>query len=75
MNKNKKHSNRKRSIYPSQAARLDDILIAEVRMALQLNIPEDIIVNNYGISYSQLSYCKKKKLSFKDIYKEEYNND
>ena len=68
MNRNRKYPNKKRS-YPSPVQRVDDILIAEVRLALQLGIPEDTIVKNYKITYSQLNYCKKKDVSFQDYYK------
>ena len=71
MNRNRKYPNKKRS-YPTPVQRVDDILIAEVRLALQLGIPEDIIMKNYKITYGQLTYCKKKKnVSFQDIYKKE----
>lgn len=52
--------------------RVDDILIAEVRLALQLGLSDDTIIKNYKITYGQLNYCKKKKnVSFQDIYKKE----
>lgn len=69
MNKNKRYPNKKRS-YPSPVQRVDDILAAEVRLALQLGLSDDTIVKNYKITYSQLNYCKKKKnVSFNDYYK------
>ena len=68
MNKNRRYPNKKRS-YPSPVQRVDDLLIAEVRLALQLGIPEDTIIKNYHITYSQLNYCKKKDVSFQDYYK------
>ena len=68
MNKNRRYPNKKRS-YPSPVQRVDDILAAEVRLALQLGIPDDTIVKNYHITYSQLNYCKKKDISFQDYYK------
>ena len=72
MNKNKRHNNkRRRDNYPSPVQRLDNILVAEVRLALQLGIPEDTIMKNYKITYGQLNYCKKRKVSFQDIYKKE----
>ena len=49
--------------------RVDDILIAEIRLALQLGLSDDTIVKNYHITYSQLNYCKKRKVSFQDYYK------
>ena len=67
-NKNKK----RRDNYPTPMQRVDDILIAEVRLALQLGLSDDTIMKNYHITYSQLNYCKKKKnVSFQDIYKKE----
>lgn len=66
--RNKRYPNKKRS-YPSPVQRVDDILAAEVRLALQLGIPEDTIIKNYHITYSQLNYCKKKDVSFNDYYK------
>ena len=69
---NRNYNNKRRSNYPSPAQRLDDILIAEIRLALQLGLSEDTILSNYHITYSQLNYCKKKKnVSFQDIYKKE----
>ena len=69
MNKNRRYPNKKRS-YPTPVQRVDDILAAEVRLAIQLGIPEDTIIKNYHITYSQLNYCKKKKdVSFNDYYK------
>ena len=72
MNRNRKYNNKRRSNYPSPAQRLDDILIAEIRLALQLGLSENTILSNYHINYNQLNYCKKKKsVSFQDIYKKE----
>ena len=69
MNKNRRYPNKKRS-YPTPVQRVDDILAAEVRLAIQLGIPEDTILKNYHITYSQLNYRKKKKdVSFNDYYK------
>ena len=70
MKRNRRYHNKKRS-YPTPVQRVDDILAAEVRLAIQLGIPEDTIVKNYHITYSQLNYCKKRKVSFQDIYKKE----
>ena len=70
MNRNRRYPNKKRS-YPTPVQRVDDILAAEVRLALQLGLSDDIIVKNYHITYSQLNYCKKRKVSFQDIYKKE----
>ena len=73
MNKNRKYNNKRRNNYPSPIMRLDNILVAEVRLALQLGIPENTILKNYKITQSQLMYCKNKKnVSYNDIYKEEY---
>lgn len=71
MNRNKRYNNKRRSLYPSPVQRIDDILIAEIRLALQLGIPEDTIIKNYHVTYSQLNYCKRRKVSFQDIYKKE----
>ena len=71
MNKNRRYNNKRRSNYPTPVQRLDNILVAEVRLALQLGIPEDTIMKNYKITYGQLNYCKKRKVSFQDIYKKE----
>ena len=71
MNKNRRYNNKRRSNYPSPVARVDDLLIAEVRLALQLGLSDDIIIKNYHITYSQLNYCKKKDVSFNDYYKKE----
>ena len=71
MNKNRK-CNKRRNNYPSPVQRLDDILVAEVRLALQLGISENTILKNYKITQGQLNYCKNKKnVSFKDIYSNE----
>ena len=69
MNKNRKYNNKRRSNYPTPVQRVDDILIAEVRLAIQLGLSDDTIVKNYHITYSQLNYCKKRKVSFQDYYK------
>lgn len=67
--RNKRYPNKKRS-YPSPVQRVDDLLVAEIRLALQLGLSDDTIVKNYHITYSQLNYCKKKKnVSFNDYYK------
>ena len=67
--RNKRYPNKKRS-YPTPVQRVDDLLIAEVRLALQLGLSDDTIIKNYHITYSQLNYCKKKKdVSFQDYYK------
>ena len=72
MNKNRRYNkNKRRDNYPTPMQRLDNILVAEVRLALQLGIPEDTIMKNYKITYSQLNYCKRRKVSFQDIYKKE----
>ena len=71
MNKNRRYNNKRRSNYPTPVQRLDNILVAEVRLALQLGIPEDTIMKNYKITYGQLNYCKKRKVSFQDIYSKE----
>ena len=63
-NKNKRKNN-----YPSPVQRVDDLLVAEVRLALQLGLSDDTIIKNYHITYSQLNYCKKKDVSFQDYYK------
>ena len=68
MNRNRKYPNKKRS-YPTPVQRVDDLLIAEVRLALQLGLSDDTIMKNYKITYSQLNYCKKKDVSFQDYYK------
>lgn len=68
MNKNRRYPNKKRS-YPSPVQRVDDILAAEVRLAIQLGLSDDTIIKNYHITYSQLNYCKKKNVSFQDYYK------
>ena len=68
MNKNRRYPNKKRS-YPTPVQRVDDLLIAEVRLALQLGLSDDTIIKNYHITYSQLNYCKKKDVSFQDYYK------
>ena len=70
MNRNRRYPNKRKNNYPSPVQRVDDILAAEVRLAIQLGIPEDTIIKNYKITYSQLNYCKKKKdVSFQDYYK------
>ena len=69
MSKNRKYNNKRRSNYPSPVQRVDDLLIAEVRLALQLGLSDDTIIKNYHITYSKLNYCKKKDVSFQDYYK------
>lgn len=69
MNRNRRYNNKRKNNYPSPAQRVDDILAAEVRLALQLGLSDDTIIKNYHITYSQLNYCKKKDVSFNDYYK------
>ena len=70
MNKNRKYNNKRRSNYPTPVQRVDELLAAEVRLALQLGLSDDTIMKNYKITYGQLNYCKKKKnVSFQDYYK------
>lgn len=71
MSRNRRYNkNTRRDNYPTPVQRVDDILAAEVRLALQLGLSDDTIVKNYHITYSQLNYCKKKKnVSFNDYYK------
>ena len=69
MNKNRRYPNKRKNNYPSPVQRVDDLLIAEVRLALQLGLSDDTIIKNYHITYSQLNYCKKKDISFQDYYK------
>ena len=71
MKRNRRYSNKRRDNCPSPAQRVDDLLIAEVRLALQLGLSDDTIIKNYHITYSQLNYCKKKDVSFNDYYKKE----
>ena len=71
MNKNRRYSNKRKNNYPSPVQRVDDILAAEVRLAIQLGLSDDTIIKNYHITYSQLNYCKKKDVSFQDYYKKE----
>ena len=70
MNRNRRYNNKRKNNYPTPVARVDDILIAEIRLAIQLGLSDDTIIKNYHITYSQLNYCKKKKdVSFNDYYK------
>ena len=69
MNKNRRYNNKRKNTYPTPVQRVDDLLIAEVRLALQLGLSDDTIMKNYNITYSQLNYCKKKDVSFQDYYK------
>ena len=70
-NRSYKSNKKRKSNYPSPVQRVDDLLVAEVRLAIQLGIPEDTIIKNYHINYSQLNYIKRSKLSFNDIYSKE----
>ena len=69
MNKNRKY-NKRRNNYPSDIARIDQELAAEVRLALMLGIPEEVVMRNYKLTYRQIDYCKKNGKSFKDLKKE-----
>ena len=69
MNRKYNSNKKRRDNYPTPMQRVDDILIAEVRLALQLGLSDDTIMKNYHINYSQLNYCKKRKVSFQDYYK------
>ena len=69
---NNKRKDKRRNNYPSPVQRLDDILVAEINLAVKLGISDATILKNYKITQSQLMYCKNKKnVSFNDIYKEE----
>lgn len=71
---NRKYNNnkrRRRNSYPSPIQRLDDILVAEVRMAIQMGLSDNTIMRNYKITFKQLDYCKRANISFKDVYKKE----
>ena len=72
--KNRKHNSnntRRRNKYPSPVQRVDDLLVAEVRLAIQIGLSDDTIIKNYHINYSQLNYIKRSKdVSFQDYYKE-----
>lgn len=70
MVKNRKHNKRK-SNYPTPVQRVDDLLVAEVRLAIQIGLSDDTIIKNYHITYSQLNYIKRSKVSFNDIYSKE----
>lgn len=74
MNRNRRYSNKRRDNYPTPVQRVDDILVAEVRLALQMGLSDDTIIKNYHITYSQLNYCKKKNVSFQNYYKIEEEN-
>ena len=72
--KNRKHNSnntRRRNKYPSPVQRVDDLLVAEVRLAIQIGLSDDTIIKNYHITYSQLNYIKRTKVSFDDIYSKE----
>lgn len=63
-------NNKRKSYYPNPIQRIDEILMAEVNLALQLGLTESTIIKNYNITKSQLDYCRRKKLKFDDIYNE-----
>ena len=66
----RKYNNKRKSYYPTDIARIDPELAAEVRLALMLGIPEKVVMKNYGLTYRQIDYCKKNGKSFKDLKKE-----
>ena len=71
MGKNRKYNNNKRrSYYPSDVSRIDPELASEVRLALMLGIPEEVVMRNYRLTYRQIDYCKKNGKSFKELKKE-----
>ena len=74
MNRNRKYNkkDKRQKGIPTGIMRLDDILVAEINLALKLGISDATILKNYHITYSQLNYCKNKKnVSFNDIYNNE----
>ena len=71
MNRNRKYNNKRKNYYPTSVQRVDDILVAEVRLALQLGLSEDTIMKNYQIHHSQLNYCKKRNVTFQDYTEDE----
>ena len=73
--KNKKKKNNKKNNYPSDIARIDPELASEVRLALMLGIPEEVVMKNYGLNYRQIDYCKKNGKSFEELKKGGIEND
>lgn len=73
--KNKKKKNNKKNNYPSDIARIDPELASEVRLALMLGIPEEVVMRNYGLNYRQIDYCKKNGKSFEELKKGGIEND
>ena len=71
---NRKHNNKRRNNYPSDIARIDPELASEVRLALMLGIPEEVVMKNYGLNYRQIDYCKKNGKSFEELKKESDTN-
>lgn len=71
MNRKYNNNKRRRNNYPSPIQRLDDVLIAEVRLAIQMGLSDNTIMRNYHITGSQLDYCKRANVSFKNIYEED----
>ena len=67
---NNKRKDKRRNNYPSDIARIDPELASEVRLALMLGIPEEVVMRNYRLTYRQIDYCKKNGKSFKDLIKE-----
>ena len=67
---NNKRKDKRRSYYPTDIARIDQELASEVRLALMLGIPEEVVMRNYRLTYRQIDYCKKNGKSFKDLKKE-----
>lgn len=69
MKQNKKKQQRE----PSPISRLDKKLIAEVSMMLDLGISIDDIVIKYKLSYRQVKYISKNKISINDIVEVDEN--
>lgn len=73
--KNKKRKNNKRNNYPSDIARIDPELAAEVRLALMLGVPENTVMKNYKLSYRQINFCRLNGKSFEELKKGGIEND
>ena len=68
--KKKKQNKRKSTGIPSAINRLDPELAAEVRLAVEMGIPDQQILRRYHICESQLDYAKRNAKSFNDLYSE-----
>lgn len=68
MSRNKKQNKKKRTGIPTAVNRLDPELAAEIRLAVEMGIPDKQILRRYHVCEAQLDYAKKNAKSFDSLH-------